>query len=156
VKWLALTALAGCQLVFDYEGVSFDGAYQTVVVNGENGCAIQLWTVGAEDVVDVNIQQRASDVSITVFGNTGDLVMTVYGERTFDGTIDGLAITATRDRAEPLMMNNCMVFPTIVLEGQLDADRGVIEGTLTHEQDHVGAGCPGLCTSVQTFRATRK
>lgn len=65
------------------------GSYTMAITNRDNGCNFAGYTVGAQNMVGVNITQDGSNLTATVTGGGGFLLALVVGSNIYTGGVDG-------------------------------------------------------------------
>lgn len=132
------------------------GAYSVSVVNGANSCADTSWKEGdGAQNIPLAITQSGANITVSVEGWWGGLLMLGYGSKDFVGTVTGNRIRATLFNRNTRRAGAC----TYSINGSLDATlRGNgFEGRVLYQPSagNMAPDCP-VCASEQKFSGHRQ
>ncbi len=147
----ALVAAVGCA------PADVAGNYTVNVTNGENGCAIDGWTVGeTSSSIPLVVTQDDSTVQLDVQGATGGVLDLVIGGSLFNGEVSGNGVTASLIGTNSARQGGCNYTITIDLDANVNGD--FIEGELAWRpvtNHHADCGILETCQTLQSFNGSR-
>ena len=154
MKYLALLllAVAGC----GSDDANAAGDYDVVVTNGDNGCNVPNWTVGASASATVTLTQNGNDVTASVTGLAGLALDLALGGHTYSGQIQSSTLDLELFGTRSDTLGNCTYTINSEIHAVLDGD--VLAGQIDYLPATNGnPDCSGImnCRSFQEFTGTR-
>ena len=150
-------AAAAAMLASSCAPADFSGDYTVNYTNGENGCSLDGWTVGASTTgIPVAFTQSDSAVTATVGGLTGIYLDLTMGGHDLTGNVTMDDVTARLLGKFARSQGSCAYTWSLEMRGHLDGD--AISGKLRYTADtNDSADCGSLknCESVMDFNGTR-
>lgn len=149
----AIVASVACGSV----AANISGNYSVNVTNGDNGCNIPNWTVGAMSTnIPFTITQTGGNATGTLNGAVGAYASLVLGSNTFTGTVLGEAFDLKLFGTKSYTMNSCAYTVNAEVSGTINGN--FIGGSIVYTPSTNGSpdcGTLNGCQSQQTFNGAR-
>lgn len=132
------------------------GNYTMATTNRDNGCNFAGYTVGAQNMVGVNITQTNSKLSATVTGGGGFLLALVVGTNVYTGDVDGNDVDL--EIIGNIAMNNGNCAFTYNSEIHAKADGNSMSGRIEYRAvTNNNSDCAAItnCLTFQEFAGSR-
>ena len=155
LAWTLLVGLAaGCG-----EDADVAGTYSVSVTNRDNACMFTNWTAGETAAnIPVVITQRGSDVTLTINGVAGVLLVGLLGAdgNVYAGGVDSTNIDVESFGTRSQTSGNCTFTYNSRISGELDGD--ALSGRIEYRAaDNGNPDCAAIsgCLTYQDFNGTR-
>jgi len=155
LAWTLLVGLgAGCR-----DDAEVAGTYSVAVTNRENACMFANWTVGETAAnIPVVVTQRESDITLTITGVAGVLLVGLLGAdgNTYTGGVNGDELDVDSFGTRSQTSGNCTFTYNSRITGDLNGD--ALTGRIEYRAaDNGNPDCAAIsgCLTYQDFNGTR-